>query len=160
MSKRHHGRLHGIEDNILNWIMFGIFYGIGWIIGSIYRLIVRAIGGAIANHQAQPKVFEQPEETRFSHTHIVAGSGHGKTQLLQNIFLEDMPQLQKGMCSVVIVDSQGDMIRKILRLAALSPKQFNSLSDRLVLIDPEDVENPPCLNLFDFGLDRLSSYDD
>jgi hypothetical protein len=27
-----------------------------------------------------------------------------------------------------------------------------------VLIDPEDIENPPCLNLFDFGLDRAKDY--
>jgi hypothetical protein len=27
------------------------------------------------------------------------------------------------------------------------------------LLDPDDVENPPCLNLFDFGLDRIKDYD-
>jgi hypothetical protein len=27
-----------------------------------------------------------------------------------------------------------------------------------VLIDPNDIEHPPCLNLFDFGLERLQSY--
>jgi hypothetical protein len=28
-----------------------------------------------------------------------------------------------------------------------------------VLIDPNDVENPPALNLFDFGLNRLQQYE-
>jgi hypothetical protein len=26
-------------------------------------------------------------------------------------------------------------------------------------INPQDIENPLCLNLLDFGLDRLSHYD-
>jgi hypothetical protein len=30
---------------------------------------------------------------------------------------------------------------------------------RIVLIDPNDIAYPPCLNLFDFGLDRLTRYD-
>jgi hypothetical protein len=33
-----------------------------------------------------------------------------------------------------------------------------SLADRLILIDPADIENPPALNLFDFGLDRVKDY--
>ena len=46
------------------------------------------------------------------------------------------------------------MIRTILGLSALS-----SIADRIVLIDPNDIEYPPCLNLFDFGLERLTRYD-
>ena len=30
--------------------------------------------------------------TRFEHTHIVAGTGHGKTQLLQSLLLADLPE--------------------------------------------------------------------
>src|SRR4051812_9058114 len=33
-----------------------------------------------------------------------------------------------------------------------------NVSDRIVLIDPNDIEYPPCLNLFDFGLDRVTRY--
>jgi hypothetical protein len=32
------------------------------------------------------------------------------------------------------------------------------LAERLVLIDPTDIDNPPALNLFDFGLERLTGY--
>ena len=32
------------------------------------------------------------------------------------------------------------------------------MADRVVLIDPNDIEHPPALNLFDFGLDRLGGY--
>src|SRR4051812_29087805 len=45
------------------------------------------------------------------------------------------------------------MIHTILHLAALT-----QLADRLILIDPNDIEHPPCLNLFDFGLARLAAY--
>jgi hypothetical protein len=45
------------------------------------------------------------------------------------------------------------MIRTISHLAVMT-----DLSDRLVMIDPNDIEYPPALNLFDFGLDRLINY--
>jgi hypothetical protein len=35
---------------------------------------------------------------------------------------------------------------------------MTTLSERLVLIDPTDIDNPPALNLFDFGLERLTRY--
>jgi len=98
--------------------------------------------------------FSIPFSARFEHTHIVGGSGHGKTQLLQSLLLRDIEQLREGKGSIVVIDSQGDMIRTILGLSSLS-----GLSDRVVLIDPNDIEHPSCLNLFDFGLDRLSNYD-
>jgi Type IV secretion-system coupling protein DNA-binding domain len=98
--------------------------------------------------------FAIPLWARFEHTHIVGGSGHGKTQLLQSLLLADIEQLKHGRGSIVVIDSQGDMIRTILTLADIS-----DLSDRIVLIDPNDIAYPPCLNLFDFGLERLTSYD-
>ncbi|MBV9482313.1 MAG: ATP-binding protein [Acidobacteria bacterium] len=98
--------------------------------------------------------FSIPFSARFEHTHILGGSGHGKTQLLQSLLLRDLAQLQAGKGSVVVIDSQGDLIRNIVGLSALS-----DMADRVVLIDPNDIEHPPCLNLFDFGLDRLSHYD-
>ena len=88
--------------------------------------------------------------SRFEHTHIVAGSGHGKTQLLQQMILKDLTKLEEGQGSVVVIDSQGDLLKNILSLASMS-----RLSERLVLIDPTDIDNPPALNLFDFGLERL-----
>jgi len=98
--------------------------------------------------------FSIPFSARFEHTHILGGSGHGKTQLLQSLLLRDLAQLRAGKGSVVVIDSQGDMIRTIVGLSELS-----DIADRVVLIDPNDIEHPPCLNLFDFGLDRLTHYD-
>jgi Type IV secretion-system coupling protein DNA-binding domain len=97
--------------------------------------------------------FAIPLSARFEHTHIIGGSGHGKTQLLQSLILRDIEQLPDGRGSIVVLDSQGDMIKTILGLAELT-----TVSDRVVLIDPNDIEYPPCLNLFDFGLERLTRY--
>src|SRR2546421_8988189 len=79
-----------------------------------------------------PKEYHASNTSRFEHTLIVGGSGHGKTQLISSLFTLDLPGLIAGRQSVVIIDSQGDMIHKILSLAALAPGQ--PLSDRLVLI--------------------------
>jgi DNA helicase HerA-like ATPase len=99
-----------------------------------------------------------PHRSRFEHTHIVAGTGHGKTQLLQYLILNDLPHIAAGKRSVVVIDSQGSdsqrgLINEILSLAAVG-----AMADRVVLIDPK--EYTPALNLFDFGLDRLKGYKD
>ena len=95
--------------------------------------------------------FTIPEERRFEHTHIVAGSGHGKTQTLQHMIAGDLQDVAMGSKSVVVIDSQGDMIKTILRAKVLEP-------DQIVLIDPEDIAWPVSLNLFSVGQDRLEDY--
>jgi Type IV secretion-system coupling protein DNA-binding domain len=94
-----------------------------------------------------------PLASRFEHMHIVGGSGHGKTQLLQNFILHDINKLREGGRSVIVIDSQGDLIRQIQQLAILE-----EISDRVVIIDPHEINAPPALNLFDIGLDRLAHY--
>lgn len=96
--------------------------------------------------------FAIPEERRFEHAHIVAGSGHGKTQTLQYLIHEDLPAIAAGEKSVVVIDSQGDLINTILAAKHLPP-------ERIVLIDPEDIAWPVSLNLFSVGQERLASYD-
>lgn len=95
--------------------------------------------------------FEIPAQLRFEHMHIVAGSGHGKTQTLQYLIAADLPDVAAGNKSVVVIDSQGDLIGNILRAKALEPEQ-------IVLINPEDIAYPVSLNLFSVGLDRLEGY--
>jgi hypothetical protein len=116
-------------------------------------------GTPFADFIQTPLPFSIPFETRFSHTHVLGGTGHGKTQLLQHLILDDFKMLTEGKGSIVVIDSQGDLIRTITHLAEFSPSHPYSLADRLVLIDPNDTKNPPCLNLFDFGLDRLNTHD-
>lgn len=102
-----------------------------------------------------PVPFVIPLATRYSHTHILGGSGHGKTQTLQNLLLADLPKVGAGERSVIVIDSQGDFIHTILKLQAVG-----DISDRVVLIYPKDLQHPPALNLFDFGLERSLGYSD
>ncbi|SUS07748.1 conserved hypothetical protein [uncultured Defluviicoccus sp.] len=102
--------------------------------------------------------FPIPLSTRFEHTHILGGTGHGKTQLLQRLIYRDLKKLQEGKGSLCLLDSQGDMIRTLTHLAEFDRDAPNSLADRLVLIDPTDIEHPACLNMFDTNLERLRGY--
>jgi len=97
-----------------------------------------------------------PDQVRFEHHHIVAGSGHGKTQTLQYLISEDLKAVERGERSIVVIDSQGDLINKIKRLKVFAPGE--PLHDRVVIIDPKDVEWPVSLNLFDVGLERINQY--
>jgi hypothetical protein len=105
-----------------------------------------------------PLPFAIPFPARFEHTHVVGGTGHGKTQLLQFLINHDLVRSMEDNRSVVVIDSQGDLIRTISRLAYFNPAAAESLADRFVLVDPNDVEHPVCLNMFDFNRDRLSGY--
>jgi hypothetical protein len=79
--------------------------------------------------------FTFPAPVRFEHTHIVGGTGHGKTQLLQNLIHNDLLKVRDGKASVVVIDSQGDLIRTISHLSYFNPTDEKSLSDKLMLID-------------------------
>jgi hypothetical protein len=105
-----------------------------------------------------PVRFRMPEELRFEHCHIVGGTGHGKTQLMQKMIHADLLASQQDGRSVVVIDSQGDLIGKLIRLALFSPETPDSLAERLVVIDPADVEFPAALNLFDAHLGRVRQY--
>ncbi len=99
--------------------------------------------------------FAIPFPARFEHTHIVGGTGHGKTQLMQFLIHHDLVRAQEDGRSVVVIDSQGDLIRAISHLDYFSDSAF---AERFVLVDPNDIEHPVCLNMFDFNRDRLSEY--
>jgi hypothetical protein len=96
-------------------------------------------------------------EDRFSHMHILGGSGAGKTTLLQNLILNDLAEDDPP--SLVIVDSQGDLINKLSRLAVFDP-EHGDLADRFVLITPKDIKHPPAINIFDVNQERLAQYDE
>ena len=88
---------------------------------------------------------------RFEHCHIIAGTGHGKTQLLQAMMLNDFDDPERP--AVVAIDSQGDMMRTLSRLERFNPAH----DDRLVILDPADTDWPLRLNLFDVNRDRLDA---
>jgi hypothetical protein len=85
-----------------------------------------------------------PQSLRFEHTHILAGSGHGKTQMLQHLILNDLRRPDPP--NVVILDSRGHMLSKISHLAIFN----DALRGRLIIMDPRDVEHPPALNMFEY----------
>ena len=106
-----------------------------------------------------PVPFTVPEEARFEHCHVIGGTGHGKTQLLQRMIHADLVAAQYDGRSVVVIDSQGDLIQKLAHLELFTPHLPGGLGERLILIDPSDVEFPAALNLFDAHLDRVREYD-
>ncbi|HEV2817642.1 MAG TPA: DUF87 domain-containing protein [Allosphingosinicella sp.] len=105
-----------------------------------------------------PVPFHVPEELRFEHCHIIGGTGHGKTQLMQRMIHADLVAAKDDGRSVIVIDSQGDLINKLVRLDLFSPGAEHDLPDRLVVIDPSDVEHPAALNLFDAHLERVRGY--
>jgi hypothetical protein len=122
-----------------------------------HQLISKYLGGTPLTSFFQQKVeFTIPTKTRFEHHHIVAGSGHGKTQTLQYLILKDLEAVAQGKRSVIVIDSQGDLINTISSMAVFA--EGGPLHDRIVIIDPTDVEWPVSLNLFDVGQDRLEQY--
>jgi hypothetical protein len=100
--------------------------------------------------------FVLPEQARFEHQWIVGGTGHGKTNALANLILDDLQRVADGEASLIVIDSQNALIPSIAHLPFFAAGEV--LSDKLVLIDATDVEYPVALNLFDVGLQRLKSY--
>ncbi|MGX7894386.1 type IV secretion system DNA-binding domain-containing protein [Tsuneonella sp. HG222] len=89
----------------------------------------------------EPKVHPQlPDDLRTSHTVIVSLSGHGKTQLLQSLILDDIDKDQ----TVVVLDSQTHLIRNLLNVVP---------ANRLTYLTPTDTDYPLALNLFEKGQD-------
>lgn len=125
--------------------------------GQPEQLILQYLGGTpLVALFDQTLNFTIPTATRFEHHHIVAGSGHGKTQTLQYLIARDLEAVVAGNRSVIVLDSQGDLIRTVANLKVFAPG--GPLHDRIVIIDPSDVEWPVSLNLFDVGMERLSGY--
>ena len=79
-------------------------------------------------------------KNRFSHTHILAGSGSGKTVLLEHMIAKDLEE----DCCVIVIDSQMQLIPKLAKL--------DIPLDEITHITPK---NNLSLNLFDVGYSDL-----
>lgn len=82
-----------------------------------------------------------PINTRFEHQWIVAGSGHGKSQTIQQLISIDIPHILRGERSVIVIDSQDAIIPLLAGLQV-----WEDHPDRLVYLDPSS-NTPPALNL-------------
>lgn len=96
-----------------------------------------------------------PEKAWFEAAWCIAPPGTGKTQLIQFLISERLPEVERDECSVIVIDSQADLINQIRSLKCFAPGQ--PLHDKLIVIEP-DLAFPPALNIFDFGRERLKSY--
>lgn len=115
-------------------------------------MIAAYLGGTpLAAFAETPLPFAITQERRFEHCHILGGTGHGKTQLLQTLMLADFDDPTQP--AVVAVDSQGDMVRTLSRLARFDP----ALDDRLIILDPADTAWPLRLNMFDINRARIDA---
>ncbi len=95
---------------------------------------------------ALPVPIPIPSGIRFEHTHIVGGTGHGKTQLLQYLIMDDLHRALDSNLSLVVIDPDGTLIKTISQTDYFGP---DLLGDRAIFIDPTDVDHPVGLNLFD-----------
>jgi hypothetical protein len=105
---------------------------------------------------ATPLPIALPQSLRTSHHWIVAGTGAGKTNALQYLIAEDLQRAARGDCSIVVLDSQHQLIEKLSALKLFAPGQ--KLDGKLCLLDAADVDYPIAVNLFDMKLDRLSAF--
>jgi hypothetical protein len=103
-----------------------------------------------------PVPFSIPEKTRFEHQWIVAPPGAGKSTLLQYLILRDLELVAADQASIVVMESNRDLIKAIEGLKVFAPGQ--RLDGKLVVIDAEDIEWPIALNLFDVGIGDTQSY--
>jgi hypothetical protein len=90
-----------------------------------------------------------PFEYRFDHTHVIGGSGQGKSTLIIKQFIDDISTHKHP--ALVIIDPKGTMVDQIRRLAMFEPD--NDLHTKghwqfphLMIIDPTLF--PPALNMF------------
>ena len=95
---------------------------------------------------ALPIPLSVPDEVRFEHTHIVGGTGHGKTQLLQYLIARDLHNALDQDLSLVVIDPDGTLIKTITSTDYFGPYL---LAERCIFIDPSDLQYPVSLNLFD-----------
>lgn len=87
--------------------------------------------------------------SRLEHMHIVAHSGHGKTQALARLIWNDLSSPEPP--SIVVIDPHGDQ-EQSLASELLHLQEFED-GDRLVIIDPRDT---PAIGLFDIPLKGLT----
>jgi hypothetical protein len=104
---------------------------------------------------ATPLSVEIPEAARSSHQWIVAGTGAGKTTALQYFIAKDLERAARGECSIVVLDSQRQLVEELWGLKLFAPGQ--PLDGKLCILDAADIEYPIALNLFDMRLDRLAT---
>src|SRR4051812_25844264 len=80
------------------WIIKQIVYGLGWAYIFVAERAERSSSPPVTDFSIHP-------DSWFAHCHIVAGSGHGKTQLLQMMLAGEIDKLNRDGASLIVIDS-------------------------------------------------------
>lgn len=104
----------------------------------------RVLGTA---EQSERRAVAQRNADARQHTHIIGGTGVGKTTLLMGMALDD---IAKGR-GCVIIEPKGESDLLLSRIP-------ESAMDRVILIDPDDDAPPPSLNVLG-GTDPVRTAD-
>lgn len=94
--------------------------------------------------------FGIPKDRYNQHGLITAGTGAGKSQLVQWFIAQEYGRLCAGDCSIIVMDSQTELIEALLDVDL--PKE------RVCYLNPSDIEYPVPISLFDLGMARKSEY--
>lgn len=71
------------------------------------------------------------DDIRRFHTHIIGGTGKGKSKLLETMMRHDL----KNKNGFILIDPHGDLYKSVLDFATR-----NRYQDRIILIDPNDTD--------------------
>jgi hypothetical protein len=116
--RHHRDPIEGMVDDAFTVIVTGIFKALGILVFGLFWGIIQLIKW----YSAESKELSLALPLRFKHMYVLAGSGHGKTQTLQYLIAtHDLQEIAAGKRSVIVIDSQGEMIDKLLHLAELAP---------------------------------------
>ncbi|MEV6299884.1 type IV secretory system conjugative DNA transfer family protein [Actinoplanes sp. NPDC051861] len=102
----------------------------------------RGLGGkviGVANASPRERIGISLNDCRY-HVHTLGPTGTGKTTMLMNMILDDV---ESGRGVAAFDPAKGDLIRDLL------DRLPESAGDRLVLIDPDERQAPPAVNLLD-----------
>ena len=94
-------------------------------------------------HRGNRTLVTLPEESRFSHVHVVGATGTGKSTFLLNLITQDIAAGH----GAAVFDPHGDLIDDIL---ARIPE---SRVDDVILFDPSDEGHPVGFGLFSASTD-------
>lgn len=99
-------------------------------------------------HAAVP--LKLTREERFNHMYVLGGTGAGKTTLIEKLIEFDLASDDPP--SMVVIDPHGDMINRLIHADL-------GIEDRLVYINPRDIDFPPAINIFALNERRMQGYD-
>lgn len=94
---------------------------------------------AKTNFRNQERVFGIKADDRRRHMYIIGKTGMGKTNLLENLAIQDI-QAGHGMC---FIDPHGDVAQKLIK--AVPPERINDV----IYFDPADQKFPIAFNILE-----------